>query len=68
MKCISSEYIKSEFNRKQINVSKKKLSILHVELVVAYMSTNLAENVKICLNKLSIRKINSMSDSTTVLH
>ena len=39
-----------------------------VALVAAYMSENLTGNVKICLNKLSIRKICVWSDSTTVLH
>ena len=32
------------------------------------MSTNLAENVKTCLNKLNVRKLYVWSDSTTVIH
>ena len=37
-------------------LARKKLSITRLELVAAHMSI-LAENVKTCLNKLSVRKI-----------
>ena len=41
---------KSRFKR-------KKLSMPRLELVAAYMSANLAENAKTCLNKLCVRKV-----------
>ena len=49
-------------------LARKNLSIPRLELVVAHMSANLAENVGTCLNKLRLRKIYAWSDSTTVLH
>ena len=38
-------------------LARKNLSIPRLEVVVAHMSANLAENVKTCLNKLSVRKV-----------
>ena len=49
-------------------LERQKLSMPPLELVATYMSTNLAENAKTCLNKLCVRKIYAWSDSTTVLH
>ena len=41
--------------------------MLCLELVATYISTNLAENAKACLNKQWGRKIYAWLDSTTVL-
>ena len=49
-------------------LARKDLSIPRLELVTAHRSANLAEDVKTCLNKLSVRKIYAWSDSTTVPH
>ena len=49
-------------------LTKKNLSIPRLELVAAHISANLAENVRACLNKLSVREVYAWSDSTTVLH
>ena len=49
-------------------LARKKLSRPRLELVVAHMLANLAENAKTCLSKLSVKNIYAWSDSTTVLH
>ena len=49
-------------------LARKNLSIPRLELIATHLSENLTENVKTCLNKLSVRKICAWSDSTTVHH
>ena len=38
-------------------LARKNLSIPRLELVVTQMSASLVENVKICLNKLNVKKM-----------
>ena len=50
------------------SLARKNLSIPLLELVAAHVSENLAENLKTCLNKLSVRKMYPWLHSTTVLY
>ena len=48
-------------------LARRNFSIPRLALVAAHMTGNLAENVKICLNKLIVRKIYAWSESSSVL-
>ena len=49
-------------------ISKKNLTIPRLELVSAYMASNLIENVKAVLKRCNIRSITGWTDSTVFLH